>query len=415
MTHVTPAVKHHREEAGMHLLTAAAMVADGRLLTPGWLLHDDTVREYGEGQPPARVQDLATEHTALADGVVAPGLVDMQINGAFGVDFAAASDEEWQEVARRLPGTGVTAFLPTLITAPLEHLTEGLRGYRSRRPARDQDPAAARSLGLHLEGPFLAERRRGAHRAELLCDPTRERIDALLADGAGALACVTLAPERPGALEAVRRLAASGVRVAVGHTDADEPTVHAAADAGATLVTHLFNAQRPLHHREPGTVGAALTDDRLTCGLIVDLHHVAPAAVRVAFTCAPGRVALVTDAVAAMGMPDGRYELGGELLEVHPGQPPRRADGAIAGSALRMDEAVANAVHHCGVDLVTAVQAATRMPAAALGRDDLGAIATGAPADLVWLDEALSARATWVGGSLVWAREGDPTTAGASS
>jgi N-acetylglucosamine-6-phosphate deacetylase len=390
----------------MQLLTAPRAVADGLLLAPGWVLFDEHVREYGEGAPPARVRDLAGGVTALAEGVLAPGLVDMQINGAFGVDFAAAGDEDWLTVARRLPSTGVTAFVPTFITAPLDGLAGVLRDYSRRRAALERAAGAARPLGVHLEGPFLAERRRGAHRADLLRDPRPEYVDTLLAAGDGALRCLTLAPERDGALAAIERLTAAGTVVAVGHTDADEATVHAAADAGATLVTHLYNAQRPMQHRDPGTVGAALTDDRLTCGLIVDLHHVAAAAVQVAFRCAAGRVALVTDAVAAMGMPAGTYELGGDRLDVRPGEPPRRADGAIAGSALRMDESVANAVRHCGVDLVSAVEAASRVPAAAVGRADLGRIEPGGPADLVWLDDDLSARATWVGGERVWARDG---------
>ena len=400
----------------MQLLTAPQVVAGGRLLAPGWVLCDDTVAEYGQGEPPVHATEAASEVVDLPDGVLAPGLVDMQINGAFGVDFAAADDEDWLTVARRLPSTGVTAFVPTLITAPLDRLTEALGAYRDRRPALDAAPATARSLGLHLEGPFLADRRRGAHRADLLRSPEPQHVEALLSAADGVLTYLTLAPERPGALDAIRRLSSAGIPVAVGHTDADEKTVHGAADAGATIVTHLYNAQRPLSHRDPGTVGAALTDDRLTCGLIVDLHHVAATAVEIAFRCAGGRVALVTDAVAAMGMPPGTYELGGDLVHVREGEPPLRADGAIAGSALRMDQAVANVVQHCNVDLLSAINAASRIPAGAVGRDDLGRIAPGLPADLVWLDGELSARATWVGGSLVWSRDGASagTTAGAA-
>ncbi len=395
----------------MHLLTAPRLVADGRLLAPGWLLADETVREYGEGEPPARVWEASDDVEALTEGVLAPGLVDMQINGAFGVDFASGDDDDWLDVARWMPSTGATAFVPTFITAPLSDLAAGLKDYRARRSALAAEPDTARVLGVHVEGPFLAEDRRGAHRADLLCDPRADYVDQLVEAGGDALTYVTLAPERSGALDAIRRLTAAGVRVAVGHTDADEATVRAAADAGATLVTHLYNAQRPLRHRDPGTVGAGLTDERLTCGLIVDLHHVAATAVQVAFRSAQGRVALVTDAVAAMGMPDGVYELGGERLDVHPGEPPRRADGTIAGSAVRMDEAVANAVHGCGVDLVAAIEAATRVPAAAIGHDSLGVIEVGAPTDLVWLGDDLHTRATWVGGTQVWSRPAEPRAA----
>lgn len=398
----------------MHLVTAPRVVTEAGLLAPGWVLFDERVREYGAGEPPKRVLDSATQTTTIDAGVLAPGLVDIQINGAFGVDFAAADDDAWTAVATRLPSTGCTAFVPTFITAGLDEIETALRAYTACRDLLAATPGAARSLGVHLEGPFLSERRRGAHRADLLRDPQPGDVERLLTAGGDDLLYVTLAPERDGAVEAITRLTSAGVRVAVGHCDADEPTVRQAADAGATLVTHLYNAQRPLHHRDPGTVGAGLTDDRLTCGLIVDLHHVAPAAVQVAFRAAQDRIALVTDAVAAMGMPTGRYELGGDVLEVRPGEPPRRADGAIAGSALRMDEAVAKSVRACGIDLVTAIDAATRVPADAVGRPDLGRVAIDGPADLVWLGDDLRAVATWIAGAHAWTRDADvaPVEAG---
>ena len=172
-------------------------------------------------------------------------------------------------------------------------------------------------------------------------------------------------------------------------------------DAGARMVTHLFNAQRGLHHREPGVVGVALTDERLVCGLIADLHHVAPEACRIALAAARGRIALVTDATAAGGMPPGRYELGGQAIEV--AARGRRRSGPtarIAGSALAMDRAVANAVS-LGLDLAAAVRAASTLPADVLGRADLGRLAPGALADMTWLSDDLQARATWIGGRLV--------------
>jgi N-acetylglucosamine-6-phosphate deacetylase len=204
---------------------------------------------------------------------------------------------------------------------------------------------------------------------------------------------------------AIDRLTAAGVVVAVGHSDATACEVGRAADHGARMVTHLFNAQRPLHHREPGVVGAALADPRLTSGLIADLHHVSAQACVIAFAAAPGRIALVTDAAAGAGMPPGRYQLGGALVELPPaaGAPPVRADGTLAGSSLRMDAAVANMVA-AGIALADAVAAATRVPADVIGRPDLGRIAVGAAADLVWLDDDLRTRATWVGGERAYPR-----------
>ena len=172
------------------------------------------------------------------------------------------------------------------------------------------------------------------------------------------------------------------------------------------MVTHLFNAQRPFHHREPGVIGQALTDHRLTCGLIADPNHVSPVACALAFAAAPGRICLVTDAVAAAGMPAGRYLFGGQDITVAgagPGRAPRLADGTLAGSVLRMDEAVANTVA-AGVALPAAVAAATRIPADLIGRPDLGRLAPAAAADLTWLGDDLRARASWVAGDLVWGR-----------
>jgi N-acetylglucosamine-6-phosphate deacetylase len=270
-------------------------------------------------------------------------------------------------------------------------------------------PAGARVLGVHMEGPFLAPTWAGAHRREWMVTPTQATVANLLAAGAGALRVVTLAPEVEGGLAAVAALASAGVVVSVGHSDATARQVAAAADAGARMVTHLFNAQRPLHHREPGVVGQALADPRLTSGLIADLTHVAAAPCAIAFSAAPGRICLVTDASAAAGMAPGRYRLGGKLVEVRPGdgQAPRLADGTLAGSVLRMDRAVANAVA-AGVGLAEAVAAATRVPADVLGRPDLGRLSPWAAADLVWLDDDLRAQATWVAGERVYPAEAVP-------
>jgi len=330
-------------------------------------------------------------------GVLIPGLVDLQINGCFGVDFVAADPAGWADVSRRLPETGVTSFLPTFITAPVPDLVAALR----RTAALPEDLGGARVLGVHVEGPFLAPDRHGAHDPALLRDPTAEAVDALIDAAPGLLRMHTLAPERPGALAAIRRLAEAGVLVSVGHSDATAELTEAAADAGARLVTHLFNAMRPLHHREPGVVGQGLTDPRLTCGLIADLHHVAAQVCLLAFAAAPGRIVLVTDAVAAAGMPPGTYDLGGQQVSVDPLGLPRRADGTIAGSGLRLDAAIANVVA-AGVDLRSAVDAASRLPADILGRPDLGRIEAGATADLVWLGDDLSTRATWLAGRLAY-------------
>ena len=289
-------------------------------------------------------------------------------------------------------------------------------------------------LGLHLEGPFLAPSRRGAHPADAIIPPSPDAVSALMEAAGPALAVVTLAPETPGGLDAVARLAAAGVRVSVGHSDATAAQVSAAAQAGARMVTHLYNAQSPLRHREPGVVGQALTDPRLTCGLIADLRHVSAAACLIAFAAAPGRIFLVTDAVASAGQPPGRHRAGRRAgrdarrpaarpgraaarrtRRPGPGRPripaelpdavppaPVLADGTLAGSALRLDQAVANLVA-IGVPLPTAVTAATRVPADLIGCPWLGRLAPGAAADLTWLGDDLRTRATWIAGRQVYA------------
>jgi N-acetylglucosamine-6-phosphate deacetylase len=380
------------------LIAAPSVVparANSGVLAPGYVVAEGgLVTDVGEGAPP-REPDLG-----LPSGVLVPGLVDLQVNGYYGVDLASAGPEEWARVARRLPETGSTAFLPTFITGPVGELSASLRLAAEIAAGA---LAGARVLGVHLEGPFLSPVRAGAHRWEWIVPPSPGAVADLLAAGDGVLRMVTLAPEAEGGLAAVKALVAAGVVVSVGHSDATALQVCAAADAGARAVTHLFNAQRPMHHREPGVVGQALTDSRLTSGLIADYSHVAPSVCALAFAAAPGRICLVTDAAACAGMPPGPYLLGGQPVELPPGDgaAPIRADGTLAGSALRMDRAVANMVA-VGVGLAEAVAAATRIPADVIGRADLGRLAPGAAADLVWLGDDLRTRAAWVGGEQVY-------------
>jgi N-acetylglucosamine-6-phosphate deacetylase len=372
-----------------------------QILEPGYAtVRAGEVTAVAEGRP-TRMPDLL-----LPSGVLVPGFVDLQVNGYFGVELMTAGADGWASVATRLPETGTTAFLPTFITAPPGALGTALRAAAALVPVLPR--RAARVLGVHAEGPFIAPARKGAHHEAWITDPAPALVDDLLEAGRGVLRLVTLAPERDGALAAVTRLTGAGILVSVGHSDATAGQVAEAASHGARMVTHLFNAQRPLHHREPGVVGQALTDPRLTSGLIADMRHVCAEVCGLAFAAAPGRICLVTDAAACAGMPPGRYVLGGGPIELPPGdgEPPVRADGTLAGSALRMDVAVSNLVA-AGIGLAEAVAAASRVPADLIGRPDLGRIARGAAADLAWLGDDLRARATWIGGELVYSRTGD--------
>lgn len=368
------------------ILGAERLLVDGQLRGPGAVaVRDGRI---------AAVLDEAPASGVMA-GTLTPGLVDLHSNGAFGVDFAGADVPAFRRALQAMARCGTTSVQPTSITAPVPDLLASLDRCRDAREALAGKPVA-RVLGAHLEGPFLAEARRGAHRADWLRDPLPGPLDPLLAHPA--LTTVTLAPEREGALEAIRRLAARGVRVSVGHSDATAEQVAAAVDAGATLVTHLYNAMRPFGHRDPGVPGAALTDARLVLGLIGDGLHVHPLACRLAFQAAPGRVALVSDSVLLAGLPPGTtLPFGGLPATLDGDGLGRREDGTISGAGTLLDEGVRRMIG-AGLDPAVVLTAATRVPARALGRDDFGCLAPGARADLVLWDEAWRPRRVWVGG-----------------
>ena len=332
---------------------------------------------------------IGTSENEPEHELLAAGFVDIQVNGHRDVDVATMTESQWPRMRQLLLHQGVTTWFPTLVTSGRDHYSERLAhlaGYADdQRAGPEVGPDIA---GVHLEGPYLGGRH-GAHRG--------------VPDGAIDLAwletlppivkIVTLGPERPDAVEATRLLVERGVVVALGHTAATYEQVTACVDAGATLFTHCFNATSPLHHREPGAVGAALSDDRLAISLIADNVHVHPAVVRIAARCKPSdKTILVTDAV---GWQSGR--LGDERIEVRDGGP-RLADGTLAGSNLTMDLAVRNAAYDAELGLEAAVRAATSNPAALLGLDDRGSIAVGRRADLVALDADGRLTDTWIAG-----------------
>ena len=341
--------------------------------------------------------DVAIEDGAVAAvglpsangrGLAAPGFVDLQVNGFAGVDFLGAGEAAYRSAGERLLETGVTAYLPTLITSPEERLLDALA-------AVPRTQVAPRVLGVHLEGPFLSPERLGTHPPEARRDPDLELAARLL--DAGPVRLVTLAPELRGALDLARFLAGRGVAVSCGHSDATAEQAHAAFDAGVRAVTHVFNAMRPIAHREPGVAAVALARDDVVVQVIVDGIHLAPDTVRLVWRAAGGRVALVTDAMAAARAGDGRFRLGEVDVVVRDGVARREGDGVLAGSVLTMVEAVRN-LHRLGVPLAHALAAASAVPARLLGRRDLGRLEPGARADVVVLDDALEVRRVLVGG-----------------
>jgi N-acetylglucosamine-6-phosphate deacetylase len=254
-------------------------------------------------------------------------------------------------------------------------------------------------LGVHLEGPFLSPHNKGAHNESFLIDPAPDAVDALLAAGDGVIRQVTIAPELPHALDAIRRFVDAGVVVGVGHTVGSYDQARAAFDAGATLLTHAFNAMPGIHHRAPGPIAAAVADARVTLELILDGVHVHPSVARMLLHTAPGRVALITDAMAAAGSPEGDYTLGSLAVTVSGGVAHVAGTDTIAGSTLTQDAALRLAVSETGLSLPEAVASLTSVPAAALGYGDrLGRLAPGFAADLVALSPALEVRRTWAAG-----------------
>ena len=338
-----------------------------------------------------RIAEVEVGGHGDGDAIIVPGFIDLQVNG-FGGRDAREGPDAIAAISRALPRTGVTGFLPTLISRPLDE------GQRFVRAAAGADAPGARVLGAHLEGPFLDPAHRGAHDERCLLTPTPGRVATVLEEPPRLL---TLAPELDGGLEAVRALTCAGVVVSAGHSGATYDEGLAAIEAGVRFATHLFNTMTPLHHRSPGLVGAVLDDARVTAGIIADGVHVHPSLVAIA-GCAKGPcgLALTTDQVAAAGAPPGRYRLGGREV-TWDGDAVRLADGTLAGSAATMDLLVRLAAGQFG--LHRAVAMASRTPARLLGLAGSGRLAAGCDADLVVLGPDLRVRRTLVAGRTVYA------------
>lgn len=374
------------------------------VVTPDAALEDGSVLiDGGQITAVAPADRLAIPSDAqLIDArglILAPGFIDLQFNGAFGHDFTADPASIWS-VAARLTRWGVTGFLPTIITAPLATYAAAQEVMLDGAPAGWR---GARPLGLHFEGPFLNPDKKGAHNAALMMSPMPTAVANWSRDTAVAL--VTLAPERPGALAVIAALAERGVLVSAGHSTATYAEAKAGIEAGLRYSTHLFNAMRSLHHREPGLVVAMLNDPRVTVGLIPDGIHVHPALIETIWHASHGRVNLVTDAMAAAGMPPGRYRLGGSEVQVGAGRA-QLADGTLAGSVVDLPAAVANFRQYTRCTLPEAIAAVTHTPARLLGLARKGRIAPGYDADLVLLDAALAVQLTAVAGDILFKKPG---------
>jgi N-acetylglucosamine-6-phosphate deacetylase len=372
------------------ILTDARVVQDDQVVGGGWVRWEgERLAEVGRGHLPV------DRHQPAGGRLVVPGFVDIHVHGGGGGSFTTGSAEDGAAVACFHRRHGTTTLLASLVTAPFADL---LRQISALAELVDDETVA----GLHLEGPFLSSARRGAHPRQLLRAPTPAALDQLLCRRPGAVRMATLAPELDGGIDAVAQVAAAGAVPAIGHTDAAYDVAHAAVDAGARVATHLFNAMRPIHHREPGVVVALMERPEVVCELINDGLHLHPSLVRwVLETVGEARAALVSDAIAAAGADDGLYTLGRSAVRVRDGRAELADGSALAGSTLTMDTAFRRAVQGQGLPVAAAARAAATTPAAVLGLDDVGRIAPGRLANLVVLEEDLTVRAVLYRGSWV--------------
>jgi N-acetylglucosamine-6-phosphate deacetylase len=338
----------------------------------------------------------------FGDAVLAPGFVDIHIHGGAGLDAMRALPSELPRLGKFLTTHGVTGYFPTTVAAPLDATCAALGrladAIETAATTTNGHPVQARPLGLHLEGPFLSHKRRGVHPPENLVAPTVDIFERLWQAARGHVRMLTIAPEIPGAMGVIAEAARRNVCVSIGHSDAEMPVAQGAVTAGARHATHTFNAMRPLDHRDPGIIGEVLSDDRLSADIIVDGIHVAPPVVKV-FLQAKGyeRAVLITDAISATGMPDGRYQLGPIEVDVKDGK--CTSNGSLAGSVLTMDRAVRNVTKFSHWSLRDAVRAATLNPARAAGLSARhGALTPGAFADFTVLSATGEVLKTIVGG-----------------
>ena len=337
----------------------------------------------------------------FGDNLMAPGYFDLHIHGSAGYDVMNEAAEVLPAIGQFLTRHGVTGYFPTTVTAPMDTTLRALErlanAIEKRESTNAEGNARSRPLGIHLEGPFISHARRGVHPQENLLAPTLTLFERLWQAARGRIRMMTIAPELEGAPEVIAEAVRRGVSVSMGHSDADFAAAERGIVAGARHATHTFNAMRPLDHRSPGILGAVLTDRRVSADIIADGVHLDPAIVKLfAQAKGPEQTVLITDAISATGMPDGRYRLGSFEVDVHDGK--CTANGKLAGSVLTMDRAVRNLARFAEWGLPQAVAAASRNPARAARIANKGILTAGADADFVVLNPAGEVLKTFIGG-----------------
>ncbi|WEK62409.1 MAG: amidohydrolase family protein [Candidatus Microbacterium colombiense] len=381
--------------SGSLLIHSTRLVDRGAVVEDAWVRIDDgRVTAVGTGSDWSPADEIVDAAGVAGPGaLLTPGLIDIHGHGGAGASFDDGADAI--RTARRLHRAhGTTRAVVSLVTAPLDDLA------RTTALVADLVDSDEGILGSHLEGPFLDSAHHGAHEPSLLRAPVAADVARLLDAGRGTVRQITIAPELPGGLDAIRQIVDAGAAAAVGHTSADAAIAVAAFEAGASILTHAFNAMPGIHHRAPGPVLAAAADHRVVLEAIADDVHLDPHVVRLLFDTAPGRVALITDAMAAAGSVDGHYDLGAVSVTVMNGIARADATGSIAGSTLTQDVALQRAVR-AGVGLPAAITALTETPARAIGADEVcGTLEPGRIGDAVLWDAELRVVRVWVGDRL---------------
>lgn len=347
------------------------------------------------------ISGASAEELMLADGaVVVPGFIDEHVHGAGGADVMDAKGESLETVGKTLAAEGTTGFLATTMTQSKENIMRALAVIKEYSLTAH---GGAKLWGVHLEGPFISRKYKGAQKEEYIVPPDKKLFDEFFAASGENIKIITVAPEEDGAEDFIRYISEKGVRVFAGHTDASFFDIESAIPAGLVGVTHTYNAQSPLHHREIGTVGSALLKDELCCEIIADTVHVSVPAMKLLIKSKPAeKIALITDSIRAKGLPDGESELGGNPVIVKNGEA-RLFDGTLAGSVLKMNVAVKNTVEKTGVPFVDAIGFATINPAKNIGIDDeTGSIRKGKRADFTVLDSRFNVVLTVCGGKVIY-------------
>ena len=380
-----------------------AVVVKGVVVTPfetipqgSVVVRDGKVEYVGVGDE----ADVSGRVYDFGDSFVAPGFIDLHVHGGAGFDVMDASEKAMDGLAGYLAAGGVTSFLPTTCSAPLEAL---LAVARAVKASIKREGPGAEVLGLHLEGPYLNPARRGAQSVAYIRPPSIDEFVEIQREAGGAVKMITLAPEVEGALEIAVAFSSGGGVSSVGHTDATYEEMEAAVDAGFRHITHLFNAMRPFHHRDPGAAGAALTDERITVDVIADGHHLHPAALRLAATTkGAGKTALVSDSIMPAGLPNGEYRFGDQIVRLKGGRC-LLGSGVLAGSTIRLCDAVRNMVKLVRIPVKKAVEMTSSTPSRIIGVAGVkGCLKPGMDADLTVFDKNFSVLLTIVRGKVMY-------------